>query len=407
MTSGGQAAGLTLAEGGVASAAKTQKLCSPHPGKDPCSSERINLLPEDVLTEIFRLCLPSASDTPPVQPPSPHTAPLLLCHVCSYWRRQALATPQLWWHLSLGEVRPPTIKRSNPQAISSMQSDSHHANHPSVSVLALQSMARFFVDIIRPHHLRSITLKASRYRRDDLKTEWERKTRGWVIERGPGNFQLMSGKALLKSVLSMGDYAVARGLRELSVSLDDMEDFSMTSVTLVRDMTSQIQVLPSRSLESLQTLRLYLPGLEIYDIERTFPSLPYSTAPSPALLWMEIWAMVSLTRSAWISFAGYSGLMDHASRASWTRQKGLVRVPFSHTATVPKLHTVYSDIPWILLIPGRYASFPLAMGWTSSAGLILHDISIFPYSQLTNLEIALDRPIPTCARDYFANFPSN
>jgi hypothetical protein len=99
-------------------------------------------------------------------------------------------------------------------------------------------MARFFVDIIRPHQLRSITLKASRYRRDDLKTEWERKTRGWVIERGPGNFQLMSGKALLKSVLSMGDYAVARGLRELSVSLDDMEDFSMTSVMLVRGQSS-------------------------------------------------------------------------------------------------------------------------------------------------------------------------
>ncbi|KAJ7253522.1 hypothetical protein C8J57DRAFT_626003 [Mycena rebaudengoi] len=49
-------------------------------------------LPEDVLQEIFRACLPSTGN--PVM--SSRVAPLLLTQVCANWRKIALCTPQLW-----------------------------------------------------------------------------------------------------------------------------------------------------------------------------------------------------------------------------------------------------------------------------------------------------------------------
>ena len=79
-----------------------------------------------------------------------------------------------------------------------------------------------------------LTLKATRYRREDVKTEWERKTRGWVVERGPNDFQLTSVKQLVDSVLYLDGHAVSHGLRELCVSLDDMVDFSRIAVTVIK-----------------------------------------------------------------------------------------------------------------------------------------------------------------------------
>ncbi|KAJ7642570.1 hypothetical protein DFH06DRAFT_1477348 [Mycena polygramma] len=58
-------------------------------------------LPYDILTEIFMACLPNAqyasmkSDDPP----------LLLCHICSAWRKLALSSPRLWASL---EIREPS-----------------------------------------------------------------------------------------------------------------------------------------------------------------------------------------------------------------------------------------------------------------------------------------------------------
>ncbi|KAK2459427.1 hypothetical protein APHAL10511_008538 [Amanita phalloides] len=53
----------------------------------------IRQLPREILSEVFVECLP---DTTEAHWMSTHSAPLLLCGVCSSWRALALATPQLW-----------------------------------------------------------------------------------------------------------------------------------------------------------------------------------------------------------------------------------------------------------------------------------------------------------------------
>ncbi|KAF8187802.1 hypothetical protein BJ912DRAFT_969724, partial [Pholiota molesta] len=57
-------------------------------------------LPYDILQEIFAHCLPQY----PLlrRQPSTTTAPILLCRICSSWRRLVLASPTLWKHLSYG-----------------------------------------------------------------------------------------------------------------------------------------------------------------------------------------------------------------------------------------------------------------------------------------------------------------
>ncbi|KAJ6512543.1 hypothetical protein C8R45DRAFT_323178 [Mycena sanguinolenta] len=64
-------------------------------------------LPEDVLREIFLASLPSSGN--PVM--NSQEAPLLLAHVCSSWRKIALATPQLW--SSLHVVVPDAARLRN------------------------------------------------------------------------------------------------------------------------------------------------------------------------------------------------------------------------------------------------------------------------------------------------------
>ncbi|KAF8636962.1 hypothetical protein AX17_003138 [Amanita inopinata Kibby_2008] len=53
----------------------------------------INQFPPEVLTEVFKNCIPKPGDftgTPT------NVAPLLLCRVCSLWRTSAQSTPELW-----------------------------------------------------------------------------------------------------------------------------------------------------------------------------------------------------------------------------------------------------------------------------------------------------------------------
>ncbi|KAF8351025.1 hypothetical protein F5887DRAFT_1068775 [Amanita rubescens] len=63
----------------------------------------INRLPQDVLAEIFVQCLPkielwySSAEGPPTE----DVAPLLLCSVCSSWRKLVLSVPRLWQRLSI------------------------------------------------------------------------------------------------------------------------------------------------------------------------------------------------------------------------------------------------------------------------------------------------------------------
>ncbi|KAF9480558.1 hypothetical protein BDN70DRAFT_931582 [Pholiota conissans] len=59
----------------------------------------IESLPIDVLREIFTLCLPRIPLDDAFQP-NLHEAPMLLCHICSFWRMVALATPTLWNRLA-------------------------------------------------------------------------------------------------------------------------------------------------------------------------------------------------------------------------------------------------------------------------------------------------------------------
>ncbi|KAF8189040.1 hypothetical protein BJ912DRAFT_1106193 [Pholiota molesta] len=72
-----------------------------HPMPSPTSPplvHPISLLPYEILLEIFIHCLPRYPLLQ--QQPSTTSAPILLCHVCSSWRRLAQAFPILWTHLS-------------------------------------------------------------------------------------------------------------------------------------------------------------------------------------------------------------------------------------------------------------------------------------------------------------------
>ncbi|KAJ7270040.1 hypothetical protein B0H12DRAFT_1094154 [Mycena haematopus] len=61
-------------------------------------------IPVEVLEVIFRFCLPQDVD---YIKPDRFQAPLLLCQICSAWRRVALVTPLLWCSLSLHLNRRP------------------------------------------------------------------------------------------------------------------------------------------------------------------------------------------------------------------------------------------------------------------------------------------------------------
>lgn len=65
----------------------------------------IRRLPVELLSEIFKLCLPGSYIVPKLK-----SAPLLLVQVCSSWRRLALSIPQLWSSIAV-EV---TVQRCRP-----------------------------------------------------------------------------------------------------------------------------------------------------------------------------------------------------------------------------------------------------------------------------------------------------
>ncbi|KAJ7189153.1 hypothetical protein C8R46DRAFT_980547 [Mycena filopes] len=72
-------------------------------------------LPEDVVRAIFTACLPTSHNAVM----SVHESPLLLCRICSAWRRVALSTPRLWASLHI-VVPPAGTRRIEPaQAVRS------------------------------------------------------------------------------------------------------------------------------------------------------------------------------------------------------------------------------------------------------------------------------------------------
>ena len=71
--------------------------------RQPTGSERIfpiNRLPRDILAEVFVQCLPKFEKWS-IDLSTKHVAPLLLCSICSSWRKLVLSVPRLWQRLSL------------------------------------------------------------------------------------------------------------------------------------------------------------------------------------------------------------------------------------------------------------------------------------------------------------------
>lgn len=64
----------------------------------------IRRLPTEILSEIFRYCLP------PLRRPDPSTAPLLLCRISSLWQNVAHATSDLWNRLDFTRQIIPDIE---------------------------------------------------------------------------------------------------------------------------------------------------------------------------------------------------------------------------------------------------------------------------------------------------------
>jgi hypothetical protein len=63
----------------------------------PSTFPTATTLPYDILREIFLHCLPDDRlDNPQ---PNSSDPPMLLCYVCSYWRKVTLASPSLWSHI--------------------------------------------------------------------------------------------------------------------------------------------------------------------------------------------------------------------------------------------------------------------------------------------------------------------
>ncbi|TEB23832.1 hypothetical protein FA13DRAFT_1397898 [Coprinellus micaceus] len=265
-----------------------------HPSIGPTPQPRINALPTEILTSIFLLCLPTRSDIP-----TSAVAPLLLCHVCDYWRRLARATPFLWLDLDLGEVRPgimrrrvvvrddddeevmvnaymaetlgdapgtstvdPTVTTNATSLLRDYSYSRLRTGQLKLHTLALPSITEHFASLSHPLPLRSLKLDVSRFRWD-VKTDWERRTRSWVVERLvpepisgetrrvtihqyryrnvsspsiPGEeeegyyYELISARDVLESVLFAGGGFVGESVGRLDVSIDDLDDLPRVQV---------------------------------------------------------------------------------------------------------------------------------------------------------------------------------
>jgi len=88
----------------------------PYPMSLTTMSAGVMMIPDDILVEVFVLCLPqnvtipaSHIPRPSFVKPSPAQAPLLLCRICHRWKVVATATPRLWSSLNTESVRDPRI----------------------------------------------------------------------------------------------------------------------------------------------------------------------------------------------------------------------------------------------------------------------------------------------------------
>ncbi|EDR04066.1 uncharacterized protein LACBIDRAFT_330871 [Laccaria bicolor S238N-H82] len=72
----------------------------------PVATSPINLLPVEILGEVFLACLLSGGESQHhlFIKPEPRSAPMLLCQVCSRWRQTALSMPSLWSSISTARI---------------------------------------------------------------------------------------------------------------------------------------------------------------------------------------------------------------------------------------------------------------------------------------------------------------
>lgn len=82
--------------------------------KTAMSPGPIRRLPPEIISEVFRHCLP------PLCRPDPSDAPLLLCRVSSLWRNIAYATRDLWNHLDFTHQIKPDLKHFIPSLTTSV-----------------------------------------------------------------------------------------------------------------------------------------------------------------------------------------------------------------------------------------------------------------------------------------------
>ncbi|KAJ3527780.1 hypothetical protein NMY22_g9655 [Coprinellus aureogranulatus] len=385
----------------------------------------INGLPTEILTAIFAYCLPSHSTVP-----SPTAAPLLLCHVCSYWRQLAHATPFLWLDLDLGEVRPGVMKRRVSLGghgnggmglkafFEASQGDHSHwpsatqdsslprgctaRHHADLPTLLLPDIATHFATLAYPLPLRSLRLDVSRYRWG-VKTDWERSTRSWVVERGvedgPGRsvmkhqegkyaYELISARDVLESVLNVGEGFVAERIAKLDLAVDDLDDLPRVGV----DGLATISVLewisdspgrPSRPFKaqhiftSLHTLCLRFPRLSLSDFE-----------------WEPVWAPLAIQLRALVQSLHQRAVVfgyETYGKETGHSTIGTQLFAFVHPSVVPNLRSVELDGPWVGFVPGSYApGLPEigVRGRTYDRLSVLHQsLSIVPYAQLTYLTL--------------------
>ncbi|KAF6743448.1 hypothetical protein DFP72DRAFT_933139 [Ephemerocybe angulata] len=313
----------------------------------------VNVLPTELLTYIFALCLPSTLSVP-----TPSTAPLLLCQICAFWRRLARGTPLLWVRLDLGNIRPPAIS-TYPVEHSSKSSNGKLP-------LNLTSLVHLYTTLALPIPLREFRIVVSRYRWAGVKTDWERGMREWTVERPllnrsdissrpstPSDLHIrLSARDVLENVLLRS--GACERMLSLDVEMDDLEDIPRIEYD---GPTSS----PSHNFSHLHSLNLRLPHLALSDLPFSIDSfLPIPTQLRIAVNHIQM-------ALGWKSSDGHG----------WG-------CAFGDPLSVQELKEVEVDTPWVALVPSRYVS--------PSRPASPFRLSLLPYGQLTRLTIS--RPIP-------------
>ncbi|KAJ2921236.1 hypothetical protein H1R20_g15857, partial [Candolleomyces eurysporus] len=434
------------------------------------SKLHINALPTELLTAIFLYCLSSTSGLRTdsnLHQYTPDNAPLLLCRVCSYWRRLARATPFLWRELDLGGVRPKMRRRSRQPSIeihptpqppidrttfeTTLEAgplvNTHHGliayteilpipstflmpvvktnvEDQNRSLLNLSSLAHLFATLSRPLSFKFLKMRASRYRIDGVKTDYERLNFGFSggigvfygesSGEGIDALNLTSGdgtvvpQMVVESVLFARNGSVARHVVSLDLTLDEPTDIPRISIFVSPRPTLALSApfRPQFSLPTLHRLALRMAHLSLTDFEWPPWVGPVHIQLKGVVDLLKFgWGFVPAVRSSSFEYGAgdRSDSMDPSPAVEVEPNANETTTPppcegdegwttaFSLPSIVPSLKEAELDVPWVVLLPGRYGTRSLSLH-PSSASSLLPSLSILPYTQLQSLTLV--RPIP-------------